>query len=191
MNVERYLEPRATALIEEYLDIIGQIFPGVVTLEEFGQVFNHFFTSYQRLNKQKMAPESIMAGNITCSSAAALVGVWWEQHTGTQPTYFLRKFDGETKTSSHVIAGIFLGSPEDTEVNHIPAHFMQQARTGSSVPHTGFYDYLPERGFGKATVNSEILPVIPIRGTKGFLTDRLKTFKINSQRLRLREAAKV
>lgn len=182
-----FIERRSQALLDTYVQLVADIFPGVITLEEFTLAFNETFTSYQKSSPRKMAPESLLEGNVTCSSAAAILGVWWELTSGNIPWYFIDRLDGQSKASSHITSGLRLNSNKPDDANSEYSQFIRHLTQNSPNRNVEFFDYLAARGLGVAELTPETLPTTHIRGTKPFLQNRVKTFGLKSKLVKERE----
>lgn len=118
MNTNERITQKARYLSDEYLKILSDFFPGTIDIEEFISAFNSIFTNYQDSNKRKMDPESIRNRQVSCSSAAALLGLWWLIKSGREPQFQIENSRARmmSKASAHVLIG--LPNPDEIELFH-------------------------------------------------------------------------
>lgn len=192
MFKEGFIETRAQALLDEYTQIISEFFPGVVNLEKFGVIFNRTFTQYQESRKRKMAPESLREGKVSCSSAAALLGIWWETVSGNVPWYFIRQLDlgsGQSHASAHVKVGLHLRQPTDYSSTLVYQNFMERAKSARFNPDVDFFDYTTGSGLDFADVKPRSIPVIALLGNTAYLRHRVRHLSVKSDAVRARETS--
>lgn len=154
-----HLRQRTQRLLSDYTQLVGQIFPGVVATDEFVNCFNQFFTEYQTQRKLKLAPTSIKEGKISCTSAVAIMGVWYWLQTQLQPDYyidFIHPLSGQSRTSSHSLINI--------------------PQTGSVLT---LFHYTLSNKLCSATT-AELDGTYQVGGNAPFLHDRLKVFPVTS-----------
>jgi len=151
---------KAELLVIEYIDIIDTFFPGIHTYTEFIEALNSFFRDYQNKDSLKLSPDSIRGGKISCTSAAALVGVWHTGQSPTEPTYFIEqpmRGNEVTKKNAHVVVKIL-----DQQQNSL------------------FIDYICSRGLAVIEAD-EVKISIPIEGNLNYLRNRIHVFGVESQ----------
>lgn len=118
MNTNERITQKARYLYDEYLKILSEFFPGITNNEEFTSAFNLIFTNYQDSNKRKMDPDSIRNRQVSCSSAAALLGLWWLNQSGREPQFHIENSRARmmSKSAAHVLIG--LPNPDEIELFH-------------------------------------------------------------------------
>lgn len=102
---ERSLLIKTNFLLDEYRKIVAEFFPGIATLDEFADAFSTTFQDYQHVSAKKLDPDSIRERKISCSSAGALLGVWWvNQFPQLMPIFLIEDLRGMqiAQTTSHV-----------------------------------------------------------------------------------------
>lgn len=162
MTPEKWLTRKVVAVEKHYYQIISTVFPGVISTTEFIECFNDMFKNYQGTRAQKLAPPSIRQGYISCSSAAALMGIWFEQLSHQHPEFyidFIHPLSGQSKASAHTVIGL-------------------------PVPNQGvtLYEYKNSLKELRPEPN-QLQGTYRIVGNKAYLTDRLRVFTVSSKDL--------
>jgi hypothetical protein len=181
---ERALQLKTEYLTVEYMRIVGEFFPGVTQLDNFVELFSHIFTHYQSSNKLKLDPDSIRNRNISCSSAAALLGIWWvQQFPQLHPVFLVQDVSREASaslSSAHVNVAIPLYQPI-TDREALAAFHSPQKRNGVEI-----IDWT-EHSQMKRSNPSRTYDVYAVDGIQRYLRDRLKhlglTKKYSSEKI--------
>jgi hypothetical protein len=83
------LNQQAELLFDGYVDLIATVFANSHDIEEMIETANDFFTTYQEINSKRISLDSVETGNIDCTSAAMVCGIWWWLVSGLNPYYFV------------------------------------------------------------------------------------------------------
>jgi len=86
IEIEKKIQPN---LFNEYKQLALSIFNGCTTASEMQYAFNRFFSWYQEDSDKKMNPVFLKFGSISCSAAALLAGIYWENTTGIRPIFLI------------------------------------------------------------------------------------------------------
>lgn len=114
MEHERSLTVKTEYLLREYRRIIQELIPNCTTIDQFAEAFSDIFDTYQNSNSRKMDPDSVREGKVSCSSAAALAGIWWlEQFPQLTPIFLIEETQrtGQSHSSAHVNVALPTISP--------------------------------------------------------------------------------
>jgi hypothetical protein len=173
---------KAQYLFDEYARIIREVFPGVVFLDEFFESFNRFFSQYQDSNKRKMLPSSIREGKVSCSSAAALTGIWWYIVQSVEPTYFVEQVSRDSqcsKSGAHVVVGLPILEKQNNveEIDDAYSARMQ----GVKLPEISIVDYTIKHGLAHAHPRMISQPVERLHRNVPYLLNRVHTLGIRSK----------
>jgi len=168
---KRSLEIKSEYLLEEYGRIVQEFFPGIANIEEFVAAFSEIFYKYQSLNPKKLDPDSIRERYISCSSAGALLGVWWmQQFPQLRPIFLIEDStnSGVSKAAAHVNVALPLIAPI-TEQEALAA-FYSSTVTPSTVQ---LIDWT-EHSRMKQSNPAKRYVVYPVEGIRSYLRNRLK-----------------
>ena len=164
------IEIKANYLLEEYVKIVAEMFPSCATLEMFIQHFSSTFHTYQVSSSRKMDPESIRNREISCSSAAALLGTWWmKQYPQLIPVYLIEDVarTGHPKGSAHVHVALPVS-------NHITPEEAEKAffDSGRTDPNIRLIDWTEYSKMKESNPNKSY-PVHTIEGLLPYLRNRV------------------
>lgn len=184
MEWERAIQLKTQYLTAEYVNIVHEFFPGVTNLETFVELFSRIFTNYQSSTKFKLDPESIRDRNISCSSAAALLGIWWTQQFPQLTPIFLiqdlRRDSSAAVSSAHVNVAVPLHRPINDRDALIAFHNPDKRTDIDIIDWT-------EHSQMKRSNPDRLYSVYAVEGIQNYLRDRLKHLglskKYNSQKL--------
>lgn len=171
LELQQSLEIKAAYVLSEYKKIVAEFFPGCVSLDEFTTLFSSIFTSYQNSNARKMDPESIREQKISCSSAAALLGVWWlEQYPHLTPVFLIQSTASinQSRSSAHVNVAL----PLEQSITGLEAvkAFEDPRRSRTDIKLVDWTTYSRM----KASNPSQIYEVYPVTGPDSYIKNRLK-----------------
>jgi len=165
-------------LKEQYVQIIQEFFPGCVNLDEFMAMFSQTFHEYQESNRRKMDPDSIRERKISCSSAAALLGVWWSiQFPQSLPIFLIEaKIDRTaSKTTAHV--SVVLPPPQGVSIYEAILAFTDQRAMRNDLH---IIDWTSHSSMKPTNPNCSY-PVYPLTGLDSYLRNRLQILGLLSK----------
>lgn len=177
------ISEKANYLFDEYVRIVLQVFPGVVALDEMMLAFNQVFPSYQDSKRKKMLPSSLREGKVSCSSAAAITGVWWYITRMVNPTYFVEEVghdSGTSKSGAHVVVG--LPESQDISLAEVNAAYLArlQNQRSSSIE---IVDYTWKHNLGHAVAATISPDATAISGNYSYLMNRVRNLGLKSKDL--------
>jgi len=157
------ISERTAILFDEYIKLVGEFFPGVISTDEFVAAFGTIFLEYQHSRRLQMSPQSIKERKITCNSAAALMGVWYGLLSTLEPSYFIEDPDplqNVSKSCAHSLIGLPL-TPGPLTIYHYttPTNLIEKKQP-------------------------TLYPTVHIQGTREFLFNRVASLGISTTRLR-------
>lgn len=168
---ERSLQKKTDFVIAEYRQIVEAFFPAGVPLTEFIDIFSGLNFQYQDTNNRKMDPDSIREMKISCSSAAALLGIWWaEQFPQLTPIFLIENTSrtGNPTTSAHVNVAV----PQAKEITSYEAlaafHSSQR-----SQPNVEIIDWTLHSQM-KGSNPQKIYDVYPVTGVHEYVKNRIR-----------------
>jgi len=176
---EKSLLIKSNFLIEEYQKIVAELFPTITSLDEFADVFSCTFQEYQHANAKRLDPDSIRELKISCSSAAALLGVWWVNQFPQLVPIFLIEDVRRTPTSqagAHVNVVIPLSSQIST--GEALSAFHHNKRSDSND--VAIIDWT-EYSKMKPSNPKKAYPVYPVEGVPAYVKDRLRHLGLSSK----------
>lgn len=182
---------KAQYLRDQYTAIVADVFPGVISLDEFITTFNAFFVRYQQFNKKKMLPESLREGDISCSSAAAITGMWWFIVNSIEPTYFVEQIvrdSGSSKSAAHVVVAL----PSDVsepQSQAVDAAYLARGQ-GKQTPGIAVVDYTLRYGLDHASPKLISPNKLKISGNYAYLLNRVRVMGIKSNAISEKMLAK-
>lgn len=170
LEKERAVQLKASYLFEAYRLIVAEFLPLGVDIETFMQIFSQHFAEYQNTNPRKLDPDSIREGKVSCSSAAALAGVWWmEQFPQLAPVFLVEETSrsGHSRTAAHVNVALPLAGPIDKQAAlsafYSPSRGSDQIRIIDWTEHSKM----------KASNPQKIYEVYPVQGVVPYLRNRV------------------
>lgn len=178
----RSLETKTNYVLKQYVEIVNDFFPGVVSIEEFIEAFNNRFTRYQKVIPRKMDPASLREGAASCSSFAALFGTWLaREFPQYSPIYLLEVrsvHDAKVheteraKTKSHVRVAI----PTKGVVSVKQA--IELITKSSEAEQLGvlYKDWPPKGKLNPNPSEPGEYPLFPFDNMKSFTKNRVRTF---------------
>lgn len=176
------IQEKSQYLLDQYIAIVTSVFPGITSIEEFFTAFNAVYVSYQDSNKRKMLPQSLKEGAISCSSAAAITGIWWFIVNCIEPTYFVEQVgrdSGSSKTGAHVVVG--LPSAElSTKHETVDSAYLARGK-GLKVPGVEVVDYTIKFGLTHALPALISEDTEKITGNYAYLMNRIRTLGLKSK----------
>ena len=175
LELQRSLEIKTAYVLSEYKKIVAEFFPECASLDEFTKLFSSVFTAYQNSNARKMDPESIREQKVSCSSAAALLGVWWLEHYPHLTPVFLIQSTAnldQPRSSAHVNVAL----PTQRSISSLEAvkAFEDPRRSRTDIQ---LVDWTTHSGM-KASNPSQIYEVYPVSGLDSYIKNRLKALKL-------------
>ncbi|MBW7955681.1 hypothetical protein H3C66_03015 [Patescibacteria group bacterium] len=168
---QRSVELKSAFLIREYQAIVQELFSNCANIPEFVELFSTLFPNYQESNARKMDPESIRERNISCSSAAALLGVWWmDRFPQLVPVFLVQNTEREpqSRSSAHVNVALPLTTPI-TPSEAITAFFDPNRRNAEIQ----LVDWTTHSGM-KASNPQKAYDVKAIQGVHPYLRNRVQ-----------------
>lgn len=176
------LSEKAQYLYDQYCAIVTCAFSGITTIDEFFNAFNALYVKYQDSNKKKMLPQSLKEGAISCSSAAAITGMWWFILNNIEPTYFVEEIgrdSGSSKTGAHVVVGL-PSSELSTHLESVDKAYLSR-KQGIQVPGIEVVDYTIKHGLAHAVPAMISEDTAKITGNYAYLMNRVKTLGLKSK----------
>lgn len=170
-ELERSLEIKTIYLLSEYMKIVAEFFPDCVSLDQFIREFSAIFNSYQDNNPRKMDPDSIREKKVSCSSAAALLGVWWlVQYPHLPPVFLIENTErsGQPRASAHV--NVALPTKQRITDREAVEAFRNTHRARHDIKLVDWTTYSQM----KDSNPSRMYEVYPVPGLNSYIKNRLK-----------------
>lgn len=174
----RSLHVKAAYLIEEYRRIVEEFLPGCESIAAFVEMFSDTFQDYQESSNKKMDPDSIRDRKVSCSSAAALAGIWWMDRFPQLLPVFMIEDTGnsfQSKSSAHVNVAFPLEAPITEREAMVAFYDPQRSR-----PDIMLLDWTTHSKMKLSNPNRSY-PVYPISGVQEYVRNRLVTLGISKK----------
>jgi hypothetical protein len=181
MTEQNLIHHRADKLAEEYQAIVRSTFAGVTKVGDLIPAFNQRFFRYQRSMTRKLAPESLKKGEISCSSASAIVGMWWFLLTELEPTFFVQLYNKNKQLAgrkAHTVVGLDRTGKNPAQLEDL---YLQRSTEGYYDPDTFLLDYVPAHGLYHAHPDTAYFPAQVITGNQNYLRNRVRVLTVKSQ----------
>lgn len=170
---EHSLEWKKAEVLKQYVEILKEKgFFVCSTLDEFALRFSSLFSVYQDVTQRKMDPDSIRDGQVSCSSAAALLGVWWEQQSAFPAIFLIQdvKRIGQPRTSAHVGVAVsmehIIGSHEAQQAFFDPSRKRPDIRLFDWTEYSKMKPINPQNTYN----------IYTIEGVENYIKDRIRLF---------------
>jgi hypothetical protein len=170
---ERSLQAKTKLLTQEYQLIVAEFFPNCGTVDDFVNLFCKIFANYQPVVPRKMDPDSIRERKISCSSAAALLGVWWMQQCPQLIPIFLiedTRYTGNARKAAHVNVAL----PFEDGLSAMEAVYAFSASNSSKMSFN-IVDWTEHSGMKQSNPAKRNYEVRPIAGVGSYIKNRVGT----------------
>jgi hypothetical protein len=145
------------AVIHEYLSLISDFFPGITNVDEFVLAFNAILENFQDQNKKKMDPYVIRSDRaVSCSSAAAIMGLWHYLTFDQIPELFVERPDssigssGTSRATTHTKIAVTDNSTNKKKYYHLTLSGNQNLKPAKPALHE---DYRKTKSIGWFVAN--------------------------------------
>jgi|GEM_PF-1359105 len=175
---ERSIYLKTNFLMEEYRKIVAEFFPAGIDLPTFVDIFSKTFRDYQDNNQKKLDPESIREKKISCSSAAALLGLWWmTQFPQLTPIFLIEETDrnGTQKSAAHV--NVAIPTTKSITTREAMEAFYRPNTRSSDVQ---IIDWTAHSAM-KQSNPAKLYDVAPVVGLQAYLKNRLVVLGLPSK----------